>query len=66
MGFDERRLPLLNYALGDGFHPPLETARGISVRTNAPRWERLLDLDRSATLAFVPPSGWAGHVELEG
>ncbi len=64
MGFDERRIPLLAYALGDGFHPPLEAAADLAIRANAPRWERLLDLRRRESLAFLPPGGWRGHIEL--
>ncbi len=66
MGFDERRIPLLAYALGDGFHPPLEAAADLSIRSNLPRWERLLELRRSESLAFAPPAGWKGVVELPG
>ncbi len=64
MGFDERKLPLLNYALGDGFHPPLAASSEVDVRSNLERWSRLFELGRSETLAFDPPAGWRGHVEL--
>ncbi len=64
MGFDERRIPLLAYALGDDFHPPLEAAADLSIRSNLPKWEGLLDLRRSGSLAFTPPSAWKGVIEL--
>lgn len=66
MGFDERRLPLIGYGLGDGFHPHLEEASDLSIHTNDRRWEGLLSMSRGETLAFAPPSGWRGHVELPG
>lgn len=64
MGFDERRLPLVAYGLGSGFHPAVESARDLSIRSNDPRWRRLMSLRRGGTLAFAPASGWSGHLEL--
>jgi uncharacterized protein (DUF362 family) len=66
MGFDERKVPLLNYAVGNGFHPELAAAGEVDVRSNVEKWTRLLALPRSETFAFTPPAGWRGHVELEG
>ncbi len=66
MGFDERRIPLISYGLGGGFHPHVESARDVTIRSNDPRWESLLELGRGETLAFIPPAGWKGHVELPG
>jgi uncharacterized protein (DUF362 family) len=66
MGFDERKVPLLNYGIGNEFHPPLARADDLDLRTNDPRWENLLQLSREETLAFMPPPGWLGHVELDG
>lgn len=65
MGFDERKLPLLNYAVGNGFHPSLETVAEIDLRSNLEKWRRLFSLRRGETLAFEPSDGWAGHVELQ-
>jgi len=64
MGFDERKLPVLNYAVGNGFYPSLSAAEEIDLRTNADRWERLFSLSRPETLAFEPSAGWKGHIEL--
>src|SRR6266850_376357 len=66
MGFDERKLPVLNFAVGNGFHPALARAEEIDLRANVERWTRLFSLKRAETLAFEPSSGWKGHIELEG
>ena len=65
MGFDERKLPILNYAIGGSFFPGLAAATDLDPRSNVEKWTRLLALPRSSTLAFEPPAGWRGHVELE-
>ena len=66
MGFDERRVPILNYALGEIFAPPLEGIGEVEIRSNVRRWAELFRMKRRETLAFAPPPGWIGHVELEG
>jgi hypothetical protein len=65
MGFDERRIPLLNYAVGDGFYPGLDAVEELDLRSNAEKWTRLFSLARAETLAFEPSAGWKGHIELE-
>jgi len=65
MGFDERKVPLLNYAVGNGFFPPLADVEELDLRSNSEKWTRLLTLARAETLAFEPPSGWKGHIELQ-
>lgn len=65
MGFDARKLPVLNYAVGNGFHPPLAAAEEIDLRSNVERWKRLFSLRRDETLAFEPSAGWKGHIELD-
>ncbi len=66
MGFDPGKIPLLREAWKAPDDLPLitGTARDISVITDDPRWTRLFDLPRAETLAFVPPRGWAGKIEL--
>jgi uncharacterized protein (DUF362 family) len=66
MGFDERKLPVLNYAVGNGFYPSLAVREDVDLRSNLEKWSRLFTLPRSQTLAFEPSAGWKGHVELEG
>jgi uncharacterized protein (DUF362 family) len=65
MGFDERKLPVLNYAVGNGFYPSLAASAEIDLRSNSERWRRLFSLRRAETLAFEPSAGWKGHIELE-
>lgn len=66
MGFDERKLPVLNYAVGNGFYPSLAAAADVDLRANVEKWKRLFSLKRAETLAFEPSAGWKGHIELEG
>jgi uncharacterized protein (DUF362 family) len=65
MGFDERKLPILNYGVGNGFYPSLGAAEEIELRSNLDRWTRLFELSREETLAFEPSAGWKGHIELD-
>jgi len=64
MGFDERRIPLLSHTIGRSATPSVPSAGSISIVTNEGRWKRLFELPRDQTLAFTPPDGWAGVVEL--
>jgi len=65
MGFDERKLPILNYAVGNGFYPELAAIAEMEIRSNNEKWKRLLNLTRAETFAFEPSSGWKGHIEME-
>ncbi len=68
MGFDPEKIPLIREALNAPFlfgTSPGSAERGLKVRSNDPRWERISELSRSETLCFTPTQGWQGHIELE-
>lgn len=65
MGFDYRKIKLLSRGLQIrnfpvGAVPP----DALELITNNPRWENLSGISRDH-LAFRPPRGWVGHIELE-
>ncbi len=65
MGFDYRKIKLLSRGLTITDYPLTRTApEAVEVVTNEPDW-RSLDGIRHAHLAFRPPRGWVGHIELE-
>jgi len=64
MGFDEARIPLLSHAIGRQAHPGVPSLACIRVASNEARWDHPFDLPRSRTLAFAPPEGWNGFIEL--
>ncbi len=64
MGFDERKIPLLRHALGNGFHPGIPSTDAIDVRTETEAWKDPFHLPRERTLRFRPPGGWIGSIEL--
>jgi hypothetical protein len=66
MGFDYRRMPLLQQSLAN--HPlPIGSfsEEDVIVRPNSPASSRpLAELDGSG-FAFEPHFGWKGHIELQ-
>lgn len=67
MGLDWKRIRLLRgIAQGDkepGYPPAVPDVSAIMARSNVPEWNSLAQLSRH-NLAFRPPNGWRGHVEL--
>ena len=66
IGFDERKIPLLSHAIGNGVHPGVASLESIRVISPDGRWDNLFALARDRTLRFVPPAGWAGAIEMDG
>jgi len=65
MGFDYSKIKLLSRALAIQDYPLTRTAlQAVEVVTNEPGW-RSLEAIRGAHLAFRPPRGWVGHIEIE-
>lgn len=64
MGFDYRKIKLLARGLGVS-QLPLSDVRpeDIEVLSNDAAWSDLVGIGRQH-LAFVPPRGWRGHIEL--
>jgi hypothetical protein len=68
MGFDYRKIPHLAKAF-EAFPCRLCTFAydDICVRSNVPDFDKhLRDIDREATLHFMPHFGWKNHIELTG
>lgn len=65
MGFDYRKIRLLDRGLAIGDFP-LTSAdpERLALVSNDARWTSLAAL-RSSHLAFQPPRGWKGHIELD-
>jgi uncharacterized protein (DUF362 family) len=66
MGFDYKKIKLLARALEIRDYPMSdERPDSLVVESNVPRWRSLRGLG-AANLAFRPPRGWVGHIELDG
>lgn len=64
MGFDYREIKLLERGLALRDHPLLEASLSeLTLMANEAGWQTL-DGIASSHLAFVPPRGWRGHIEL--
>jgi uncharacterized protein (DUF362 family) len=65
MGFDLRRLPLVERAFEHHLYPLADFAlEEVRVRSNVEIWNRpLCNLEISSGFAFKPHFGWTGHVE---
>ncbi len=65
MGFDYRKIKLLDRALAITDLPvSIVTPDRIDVVSNEPAWSDLRGIGEHH-LAFAPPRGWKGHIELE-
>jgi len=65
MGFDYKKIKQLDRGLMISDFPLTQTApEAVEIATNEAAW-RSLDGIRDAHLAFRPPRGWVGHIELE-
>ena len=65
MGFDSRRIPMLQHALED--HPLALAgfaATDVDVRSNCVEFNGKLTAIEGPAFAFLPHFGWEGHVEL--
>jgi uncharacterized protein (DUF362 family) len=65
MGFEPARIPLVHHALEQAWLLPPGTADRARVVSNDPVFQEILNWHRKDSLAFSPPRGWTGHIELE-